>query len=194
MVLTAQLGFHPLASLGLVVPLMALLGYGLQRGIFNRTLGNDILPVSDDGQGVPPKGGRTCFLRSAPAGPRAGAATPAAARFVRALVSAGGAQPNRRGHYGTMRIALPKAFRSSLESPRPITFTHYDDRLYRIRLRDRAATEIAASLPQIIQRGWASEDAVDIDSLSSRSARGRDCGCAGPSVRRQATPPASRPR
>jgi len=44
MVLTAQLGFHPLASLGLVVPLMALLGYGLQRGIFNRTLGNDILP------------------------------------------------------------------------------------------------------------------------------------------------------
>lgn len=44
LVLTAHLGVHPLVSLVLVVPLMTLLGYGLQRGIFNRTLGGDILP------------------------------------------------------------------------------------------------------------------------------------------------------
>jgi branched-chain amino acid transport system permease protein len=44
LVLTAHLGVHPLVSLALVVPLMALLGYGLQRAVFNRTLGADILP------------------------------------------------------------------------------------------------------------------------------------------------------
>jgi branched-chain amino acid transport system permease protein len=44
LVVTDRLGVHPLVSLLLVVPLMALLGYGLQRGIFNRTLGSDILP------------------------------------------------------------------------------------------------------------------------------------------------------
>jgi branched-chain amino acid transport system permease protein len=44
LVLTAHLGVHPLVSLALVVPLMTLLGYGLQRGVFNRTLGDDILP------------------------------------------------------------------------------------------------------------------------------------------------------
>jgi branched-chain amino acid transport system permease protein len=44
LVVTTHLGIHPLVSLVLVVPLMALLGYGLQRGIFNRTLGSDILP------------------------------------------------------------------------------------------------------------------------------------------------------
>jgi branched-chain amino acid transport system permease protein len=44
LVLTAHLGVHPLISLVLVVPLMALLGYGLQRGVFNRTLGGDVLP------------------------------------------------------------------------------------------------------------------------------------------------------
>jgi len=44
LVATDRLGVHPLVSLVLVVPLMALLGYGLQRGIFNRTLGSDILP------------------------------------------------------------------------------------------------------------------------------------------------------
>src|ERR1700731_4578860 len=43
MVVTTHLGVHPLVSLVLVVPLMGLLGYGLQRGIFNRTLGSDIL-------------------------------------------------------------------------------------------------------------------------------------------------------
>ena len=37
-------GLHPLAALFLVVPVMAAIGYGLQRGIFNRTLGNDLLP------------------------------------------------------------------------------------------------------------------------------------------------------
>jgi branched-chain amino acid transport system permease protein len=37
-------GLHPLASLFIVVPLMAGLGYALQRGILNRTLGKDILP------------------------------------------------------------------------------------------------------------------------------------------------------
>jgi branched-chain amino acid transport system permease protein len=43
LLVTARLGVHPLVSLVLVVPLMALLGYGLQRGIFNPTLGSDIL-------------------------------------------------------------------------------------------------------------------------------------------------------
>jgi len=37
-------GLHPLAALLIVVPVMALIGYGLQRGILNRTLGDDILP------------------------------------------------------------------------------------------------------------------------------------------------------
>lgn len=38
------LGIHPLLSLAIVVPAMALIGYVLQRGILNRTLGDDILP------------------------------------------------------------------------------------------------------------------------------------------------------
>jgi branched-chain amino acid transport system permease protein len=37
-------GLHPLVSLILVVPLAALVGYALQYGILNRTLGKDILP------------------------------------------------------------------------------------------------------------------------------------------------------
>lgn len=37
-------GLPPLAALILVVPLMAALGYGLQRGLLNRTLGEDLLP------------------------------------------------------------------------------------------------------------------------------------------------------
>ena len=37
-------GVSPLASMLLVVPLLAALGYGLQRGLFNFTLGKDILP------------------------------------------------------------------------------------------------------------------------------------------------------
>jgi branched-chain amino acid transport system permease protein len=42
LVLTERLVVHPLVSLVLVIPLMALLGYCLQRGIFNRTLGGDL--------------------------------------------------------------------------------------------------------------------------------------------------------
>ena len=41
---SAALGFNPLLSLVLVVPLMALLGYLMQRVILNRTMGEDILP------------------------------------------------------------------------------------------------------------------------------------------------------
>jgi branched-chain amino acid transport system permease protein len=41
LIITDRLGVHPLVSLLLVVPLMALLGYGLQSAIFNRTLGSD---------------------------------------------------------------------------------------------------------------------------------------------------------
>jgi branched-chain amino acid transport system permease protein len=39
-----MLGLHPLAALVIVVPAMAAIGYGLQRGILNRTLGKDLLP------------------------------------------------------------------------------------------------------------------------------------------------------
>ena len=38
------LGINPLASLAIVIPIMAGLGYLLQRGILNRTLGDDIMP------------------------------------------------------------------------------------------------------------------------------------------------------
>jgi branched-chain amino acid transport system permease protein len=44
LVATDTLGVNPLASLLVVVPLMALIGYALQRGILNRTLGPDVLP------------------------------------------------------------------------------------------------------------------------------------------------------
>lgn len=37
-------GMHPLLSLIVVVPTMAAIGYVLQRGILNKTLGDDILP------------------------------------------------------------------------------------------------------------------------------------------------------
>jgi branched-chain amino acid transport system permease protein len=37
-------GLNPLLSLIVVVPLMAAIGYALQRGILNRTLGDDVLP------------------------------------------------------------------------------------------------------------------------------------------------------
>ncbi len=37
-------GMHPLLSLAVVLPVMALLGYALQRLVLNRTLGPDILP------------------------------------------------------------------------------------------------------------------------------------------------------
>src|ERR1700749_1220541 len=40
----AALGISPLLSLVIVVPVMALIGYVIQRGLLNRTLGNDLLP------------------------------------------------------------------------------------------------------------------------------------------------------
>lgn len=44
LVVVTATGLNPLLSLVVVVPVMALLGYGLQRAVFNRTLGKDILP------------------------------------------------------------------------------------------------------------------------------------------------------
>src|ERR1700721_2429017 len=44
LIVAGDLGLHPLVCLIIVVPLMASLGYVLQRTILNRTLGNDILP------------------------------------------------------------------------------------------------------------------------------------------------------
>ena len=41
---TLMLGVHPFLALLIVVPAMAMLGYVLQRGLLNRTLGTDILP------------------------------------------------------------------------------------------------------------------------------------------------------
>lgn len=41
---TTALGITPLVSLLVVVPVMALIGYALQRGLLNRTLGDDLLP------------------------------------------------------------------------------------------------------------------------------------------------------
>lgn len=41
---TLMLGIHPLLALIIVVPFMAGIGYVLQRGILNQTLGSDILP------------------------------------------------------------------------------------------------------------------------------------------------------
>lgn len=44
LMVTTGLGINPLLALVLVVPVMALIGYGLQRGLLNRTLGDDLLP------------------------------------------------------------------------------------------------------------------------------------------------------
>jgi len=44
LVVTTALGLHPVVSIALVAPLMAALGYALQRGLLNRTLGADLLP------------------------------------------------------------------------------------------------------------------------------------------------------
>jgi branched-chain amino acid transport system permease protein len=41
---TDTLGVNPLLALLIVVPVMALIGYVLQRGVLNRTLGDDVLP------------------------------------------------------------------------------------------------------------------------------------------------------
>ena len=42
--ISSTLNLQPFVSLLLVVPLMGVFGYVLQRGILNQTLGNDILP------------------------------------------------------------------------------------------------------------------------------------------------------
>ena len=44
LVATQTLGVGPLTSLLLIVPLMAVIGYGLQRILLNHTLGDDLLP------------------------------------------------------------------------------------------------------------------------------------------------------
>jgi branched-chain amino acid transport system permease protein len=44
LVVTETLGMNPLTSLVIVVPAMAAIGYLLQRGILNQTLGPDLLP------------------------------------------------------------------------------------------------------------------------------------------------------
>jgi branched-chain amino acid transport system permease protein len=44
LVVTETMGLDPLVSLVVVVPLMAAIGYVLQRGLLNRTLGEDLLP------------------------------------------------------------------------------------------------------------------------------------------------------
>jgi branched-chain amino acid transport system permease protein len=44
LVTTEALGIGPLTSLVIVVPLMAMIGYALQRLVLNRTLGEDLLP------------------------------------------------------------------------------------------------------------------------------------------------------
>jgi branched-chain amino acid transport system permease protein len=44
LLVTQTFGVDPLTSLLLVVPVMALIGYALQRALLNRTLGDDLLP------------------------------------------------------------------------------------------------------------------------------------------------------
>ncbi len=44
LVATETLGIGPLPALLVVVPLMGIIGYALQRGLLNRTLGDDLLP------------------------------------------------------------------------------------------------------------------------------------------------------
>jgi len=44
LLVTQGMGIDPLVSLLLVVPIMMLVGYGLQRGLLNQTLGEDLLP------------------------------------------------------------------------------------------------------------------------------------------------------
>lgn len=44
LVVTETLGLNPILSLLIVVPVSAAVGYALQRGLLNRTMGDDILP------------------------------------------------------------------------------------------------------------------------------------------------------
>ncbi len=44
LIATQTLGVNPLTALLFVVPIMAVVGYALQRGLFNRTMGDDLMP------------------------------------------------------------------------------------------------------------------------------------------------------
>src|SRR6516162_5577047 len=44
LIVTDSLALNPLAAIAIVVPVMAAIGYALQRGLLNRTLGDDLLP------------------------------------------------------------------------------------------------------------------------------------------------------
>jgi len=44
LIVTQTLGINPLLSLLFVAPIMGVIGYLLQRGLFNRTLGGDLMP------------------------------------------------------------------------------------------------------------------------------------------------------
>src|SRR6185295_19937967 len=44
LLVTTTLGLHPLACVLIVVPVMAAIGYALQRTILNRVVGRDIMP------------------------------------------------------------------------------------------------------------------------------------------------------
>ena len=44
LMVTQAVGINPLTALIIVVPVMAVMGYALQRGLLNRTLGDDLLP------------------------------------------------------------------------------------------------------------------------------------------------------
>src|SRR4051812_19545813 len=44
LVVTELSGLNPIAAILVVAPLMALIGYALQVGLLNRTLGDDLLP------------------------------------------------------------------------------------------------------------------------------------------------------
>jgi branched-chain amino acid transport system permease protein len=44
LIVTNSLQINPLVSLVFVIPIMTVVGYALQRGLFNRTLGDDLMP------------------------------------------------------------------------------------------------------------------------------------------------------
>ena len=44
MTVVGTFGMHPLVGLIIVIPIMLIIGYALQRGVLNRTIGTDILP------------------------------------------------------------------------------------------------------------------------------------------------------
>jgi branched-chain amino acid transport system permease protein len=45
LIATQTLDLNPLVALIIVIPIMALIGYALQRGLFNRTMGTDLMPA-----------------------------------------------------------------------------------------------------------------------------------------------------